>query len=606
MTTLFKDIQQHAYRLASHFAERDSLFEDIRRVFHLEWADRPTGDWIKETLSPSGYNAVIGAVRLMTSTEPQITAAGDRVRGDKLERAARAMWDGSTRIHMRPPHYDLIFSGVLYGEAACSVNKTADLLEIARAGGNKGQIARATYIAGEAPYLFESYNPATCYPDRDVLGLRGMLRKYKSSYGEVMDQWGEAAREQLQQSGAVVDRLFECVVYDWYDWEQRCVWVEANAEPVYHEDHGLPFLPVGWGIVEGSHIFDKPELQRLPLLYGYFKSGMWQRENLSLTTIFTLIHALATNPQLIYENPSGDDTPLRISREMPGGITRLPPGAKLQPFNEKVLDPSLLTGLGLTQSYAEESTISKQALGAPPKDALAFSAISLLVQAGRLPLMGVKQVVGGIVASVMNNALRWYKEDAEGVTFYSASTGDPIDITPEDIPDRAVVTVSLDPDLPQDKLQMANVAASMLQAGIADKAWVREHILGIGQSDEMDERIWMERRLEAELETRLMEVSELAKAELAVRVQEIMAEAQARKPTPGPGAVMGGLPGGMGSSGPGGGMAPRGGPPGAAGGQQMEMGMMPEQAGPYPPGGVGEGAPLNGPLPVPDGQGPME
>lgn len=572
MTTKFSDINKHATLLASNFSARDALFDDIARVFHFKWEDKPAGDWIKATLAPTGYNAVIGAVRLMTSTEPQISAGGERVSADKLERAARAMWEGAGRVHMRPPHYDLIFSGVLFAEMCASVSKTADLVAIAEETGAKGQLLRARYIAGEAPYLFQSYNPRTCYVDRDDLGVRGLLRKYVTTWGAMVDQWGKTALDRA--GGDTYDRLTAITVWDWIDWEQRCVWAEGQ-EPMYHEDTGLKFFPVGHGIVEGSYLFDKPEEQRLPLLYAYFKSGMWQRENLSLTTMFTLIHTLAANPQLVLEGAE-DDEQVRVDRNIPGGMVRLRRGQRLLPLAEKVLDPAQMTGLGLTQQYAEESTIPKQALGAPPKDALAFSAISLLVQAGRLPLMGTKQVGGQVVGYLLNSALRWYKEDAEGVEFYSRKAGEAVEIAPEDIPDRAVVKVELEPDLPQDKLNLANIADALVRGGLASKEWVRQNILTIGQSDQMDRDQWKERVSEAQLDLTIKEMQAELEMKLAQKAQQMQARG-ATAPAPGAGGPMP--------------VDPR-----AGGGAQPP-------AGPYPPGGqVTEGAPLTAPLPPGNGQ----
>jgi len=58
-----------------------------------------------------------------------------------------------------------------------------------------------------------------------------------------------------------------------------------------------------------------------------------------------------------------------------------------------------------------------------------------------------------------------------------------------DIPDDLIIDVKLEADLPQDKLQMANVAAIMKQNGFVSDEWIRENILNIGQSDEMTKKV---------------------------------------------------------------------------------------------------------------------
>jgi hypothetical protein len=44
------------------------------------------------------------------------------------------------------------------------------------------------------------------------------------------------------------------------------VWVEGTSKPIYHEEHGLGFLPVVSQITEGVSFFDSPEKQRLPAI----------------------------------------------------------------------------------------------------------------------------------------------------------------------------------------------------------------------------------------------------------------------------------------------------------------------------------------------------
>ncbi len=73
----FDDIRQTCATLKSTYGARDALYEELRRMVHMEWSEVPSGDWIKETMSPSAYNALIGAVRLMVSTEPQINVPFD-------------------------------------------------------------------------------------------------------------------------------------------------------------------------------------------------------------------------------------------------------------------------------------------------------------------------------------------------------------------------------------------------------------------------------------------------------------------------------------------------------------------------------------------------
>lgn len=573
----FQRIRQHCIRLAGLFGARDAMFEEIRQQFHMEWQEMPSGEWIKPTMSPSSYNAVIGAVRLMTSTDPQLSAGFGPAK-DKLERAARAMWNSSSRVSLRPAHYDLILSGLLFGEVVASVDRTSDLLEFAKKSGRAEQIARAEYIAAETPYLITTYNPATCYPDRDHLGLRGLLRKTKQTWGEVVDTWGDAAL----LLAPTRRRLDEVDVWDWYDWRQRVVWADQYSEPIYMEDHGLPFMPVVHALIEGTGLFVQPEHQRFPMLYSVWKSGMWKRENLSLTTLFTLIFNLASNPLLVHE--TNDEDPLVIDRTVPGGVTKIKPGEKLAPLVEKVIDASQEFGLTLAKEYNEKSTINQIALSGQLAAGghLSYSAISLMMQSARLPLTGIKQVGGWVIAALLNISMRWYKADSKGIKFYHMQDGQEIDIQPSDIPERVAFSCALEPDIPSDKMNLTNIADLLVRSGLASKRWARENILSIGQSDDMDKEIWGDQRLTTELQNKLQELTALKQAEVQQRIQQAqmaMQQQMAAQQMPPPGA---------GPQGP----NPQPALASAPGAPQPPLNNLP------PGGQVGPGGPMTAPMPT--------
>jgi hypothetical protein len=616
------DIKHYASRLVARYSERDAMFEDIRRMFHMEWQEQPKADWIKSTMSPTAYNAAIGAIRLLTASEPQLSAPFDetddysRAVSEKMETAAKAMWNGSGRVSLRPAHYEVVFSAVLFGEVCASVTKTADLLRYAEASGNKASTARMKHVAGETPYLFKIYDPRTCYPEYDSFGLRSFLRRTLTTWGEVVDSWGKMA---LAAEPGAHENDEQVVVNDWWDWENRCVWVDrggvtpapsggaavsliGGGTPILFEPHGLSFLPVVAQLAEGSFMFDKPENQRQPLLYALYKSGLWKRENLTLTVLYSLIFALGSNP-LLKRKTKNPGQPLIIDRSMPAGVVDVEPDEDIGPFIEKIFDPSLLTGLDLAQRLNTESTIPKQALGGAPMSGMSFSAISLLAQSGRLPLTAPKQLGAAAISNMLIAALRWFKQDGGKEKFYRR--GGYVELNPDEMPERVVIECTLEPDLPQDRLQQLHAAALAKNLKLAPKRWIRENFLSIGQSGNIDKEIWMEDRVDAELQALLaklqakvqLEIQAQAQQQQAAMQQAQQAQAQAMQQQVG-GGMGGGAP--M----PGGGMPP-GGQAGAGAPQGMseeEMAMQMAQSsgenGALPPGGeVGPGQPLNSPLP---------
>lgn len=607
--TTIDDIRNEATALISRYALRDEMLEDIRKMFHMEWTDLPSGDWIKATMSPSAYNAVIGAVRLMTSTEPQISVPFDESDGQQkrssetIEKACKAMWNGSGRVSMRPVHYDAILSGFLFAEICGSVSKTSDLVEYAEKSKNKARIARMKHVASRTPYLFKFYDPATCYPDYDTFGLRAMVRRVETSWSDVLAAWGELAEDAMGVDKKPGEKV---TLNDWYDWEYRAVWLDKCTKPILCEPHELGFLPIVCQITDGTALFDDPELCRFPLLYPVWKSGLWRRENLSLTTVYSLIHALGSNPLLLRKTNS-PGAPITINRSIPGGIVDLLPDEQLAPLMEKVVDPSQMQGLQMAGNLIEQSTISKQALGSPPTSGMSFSAISLLTQSGRLPLMGVKQMGAQAIANMLIAALTWYKQGAKGAGKLKYKN-EAIELHPDDIDEYPVLNVNLEPDLPQDKLQLAQIAAMLKNANLASTRWVQENILQIGQSQAMTKEIWMEQRQDAEKQKALAMVQAQGQAMAQMQTQAMQQamqaqQAQQAQSQPQPPQEQLATPESA--------MSPTGAPEQAQDQPKLE-GLPPDQmmallqrlkgGSALPPGGqVQPGAPLSGPLP-PRGQ----
>src|SRR3990167_3912655 len=308
----FDDIRETCTRLKGIYSGRDTLYEELRRMVHMEWSEQPTGDWIKSTMSPSAYNALIGAVRLMVSTEPQINVPFDEAQtqakqaSGKIEQACKAMWAGSGRIAQRPVHYEVVFSALMFAEICASVTRTADLLKDAEGTKNPALIKRMTRVAATTPYLLNVYNPATCYGDFDLYGLRGMLRRTATTWGEVLATWGARAEAAVGKRASTLKAHDAVTLSDWYDWRYRAVWLDETDDAILCDEHELDFLPCVDQIVDGTMLFTRPELQRFPRLSARHKSSLWKRENLGLTVVYSLIHALGSNPLLVQETDETD------------------------------------------------------------------------------------------------------------------------------------------------------------------------------------------------------------------------------------------------------------------------------------------------------------
>ena len=64
-----------------------------------------------------------------------------------------------------------------------------------------------------------------------------------------------------------------------------------------------------------------------------------------------------------------------------------------------------------------------------------------------------------------------------------------LELKAESIPEDITVSVVIDVDMPQDKLQNANVASMVVDRGLASKEWARESLLNINSPGEMEKDI---------------------------------------------------------------------------------------------------------------------
>jgi len=558
----FEDVKTRSQELKTSLGGQRAIFDAMERMYFMDDDENYGSRYpnTKLTLSPDGRNAAMGATRLLTSTDPQFKVdIEDREMGEAIERGCRRMWDGVGKIAGSPVHFDMVTSAIVYDRVHLAITSTADLVKVA-AGRGPAHKARAEKLAKRTPFMFDVWNPRDCYPEYDRLGLSGHLRVVEVLAGDVRSAYGEKGLENYKATEPLT-------LNEWFDLDYHVVWVDGVSEPLLNVSHKLPFIPVVVASVYGSTgLFTKAEEQLQPFLYTLWKSGLWQRQNLAMTVMYTMMAKIGSNPIMVYHR-NMPEKELTLDWDNPGGIVTLDAGESLAPLQRQTLDPSLLEGLKLADSRVSESTIYKQALGQNIGAASPYSSLALLSQAGRLPLVNPQRRVGWAIGQAMEIAWAWLAHDGKEFA----------DVKGKSLPEDLEIVVNLDIDLPQDKLQMANVAQGLVGGGLASVEWVRENILNIGQSGKETERIWTERAQDAMTEAYVRDQIEAE----ARRKQEEAQMQQAQQMPPGGAGMAPGMPPGAGPTPdmgmpPGGaGMAP-GMPPGMEGVPPEMAGMPPE------------------------------
>ena len=213
---------------------------------------------------------------------------------------------------------------------------------------------------------------------------------------------------------------------------------------------------------------------------------MWERLNLINTLNFTNLFSYAMLPAFVHEKGE-QDSEILPDFSVAGGVLHLNPGDKFAPMKREVINQDIMFSKQMLDQQIEESTMYRQALGGGDPNNAAFSSIALLSQSGRLPLITPQRTGGAGIGQAFEIMFTLMKANATKRTFLAEHGLEKI--ATSEIPDDLVIDVKLEADLPQDKLQMANVAAIMKQNGFVSDEWIRENILNIGQSDEMTKKV---------------------------------------------------------------------------------------------------------------------
>jgi hypothetical protein len=471
----FKTVQERADDLVDNDQERVDLYERMREMFAMDWSGEPKADWIRKVVSPDAYDAAIGVMRLMMAAEPQITVAStteeagsaeEIVRDDQTERGLKAILRRSDRAREVAWVYDAALSATLFGEIVARVGNSADVAELSD---NKVLQAQAQRV----PFTIECLNPAGVFTEADAFGTKRVVITQDTTVGAVKEFWGKEA-DSLDG-----DDEDEIELYDYWDRTWRCVYVKGATDPIVLEKHELPFIPVIRKVVQGTLLWTRDEGHTVfPLLYAMYESGMWDAQNIALTMIYSIAYAMGSVPFLAVKKKSAALPDPEIDWSKPGINVELVDGVDLERIAMDAVPEEMLAVLNLVEGKVPEMLMPKVVFGQAPGATMAFSAINLLTQGGRLPLVPIQERLGDVIAAVCEVILRWSIDRAEQVEVWDAGALAKIDPARLDA-DRLWVDVRIEPDVPQDRMQVGTLVSQLVQSGVISRKTGREwmHIL---------------------------------------------------------------------------------------------------------------------------------
>ena len=498
MAKTFDDYRDEDDDTVASYTERDKMFKELEKIFFMRW---PEGEQVRNaiqsamlTLSPDPRNQLIGAVRLMTATDPVFKVPGDEFGefSTSLEEWCAANWQSAGRLAGSPIHYDLVMSALLYGEAHLAIKSTAEMSKLQKGRGD-AYAKRVDKAARRTPYLYTALYPPSCYPKFDDLGLYCHVRECETTAERLINAYGKKAEDAMTAMGkSGKDKV---TFRERWDLDKWLVYVVKSDVKIVDEDNSMGFIPIEACVTEGSYnLFSNTAEQRMPFLYGVYKSDMWGKQNLALTVMATMAFLIGANPMYVYKraDPSKE---LNIDVSKPGLVT-IDQGEEFGPMNKAIIDPSIREVYAVASQSVVESTMYKQALGAPLGGSN-YSYTALLSQSGRLPLVSPQKRLEWLIGSAMEKSLDWLRGDKEKKSKAYAN-GKPVEIDLEAIGEDVTITCKLSVKLPQEALQMAAIASSFRQGNpLMPDEWIVTEILGEEAPEKIKRKIWSEKAADA-------------------------------------------------------------------------------------------------------------
>ncbi|MDP2662907.1 MAG: hypothetical protein Q8R28_19505, partial [Dehalococcoidia bacterium] len=217
---------------------------------------------------------------------------------------------------------------------------------------------------------------------------------------EIKDFWGKKADK--------VDADAEYTLFDYCDFEERCVWATEGDEPsktgadkdlvILKEEYDYNFLP--WVCVRGS---GRNEYR--PLLYGAWKAEQWITSNLIGTLAVSQGVSEMGRPRVRISGPNPDSVQYEFGK--PGGEYLVPPGHDVRDMEDRGLDPALREAFDRSVADMGRSTIPSILVTTEAQAGEPFSGYNLRIQQAIKSLLRQKRLTESWFGGAYRQMLEW-------------------------------------------------------------------------------------------------------------------------------------------------------------------------------------------------------
>lgn len=557
-------IKEQADRLVSFWGPRDQRMDQEYKLYSLA-RDQYTGTGELVVLNLP-YVVIEKGATLLGKQVPNLDVVPPRNElrepAQQIEDFLRYVWSRWDDIYADALHNSLRRSLAHYlllrGWTALRISYDADA-------GDSGD----PYAL---PVKLKPYDPRQIYPMVGDGGLQYVVHRYRTTVGELIDEWPEADKLFKGRGGLQQDPLESLEVTAYYDDWYHCVYCDQGVikPPTAHEYGFVPWrVGVAYGSDVGATANDQSGWVRnvgLSLLSGF--ADMYRQLNKVMSQMATEVARAAKPPLLYFYDPSNPEEPQPLKYES-GAVNYLVyDRERVEPLHLTPSPGSAGPLMDALRQGIDMAALPAQIFGIMPPGASGY-AQTLMAEAAEDQLFPGITALARIIRTASEQALEIIRDLHDGPVGYyvkdrnSGQWTGGLTIDPELIAEVGCrVQVNFRQVSPRDKAMMANLAKLLTEAKLISLETARDEYLELENPGRENERVLTDLvYLDQEVVKGLREVAlrrsdpELAEAVALGRQLAQQEAAMQTPPPPGPpGLPPPGLPPGMGP--------PPGGPPG--------------------------------------------
>lgn len=518
--------QELAQRMIKDDEKRNLVNEEYDDMDHVDWK---LPDALKKVQgmraapSTDPHDSISTGVRVLSSLkegielQPLASNPETKQKANQDERALDWLMQQVNKRRQGTVQRSVVRSALKYDEVIAQV---IDLdFQIKNKKPFEGDTKREEAARRFGRFVVNTYHPNDVHVMHSSYMPEAFLLCQKRKAKAVMKEWGKLASKLKK----LADEDNDVKYYYYQDYDDTVVWCTGDRDDdvvveIMRDEHNLPFLP--WVARVGGDTMEHDAVhRRRPLLYSIAQSDSWHTQNVARSILYSEIMFYAMAPRSKEEGPMPEST-TEQDFGSPGRTVKVTPSNTLDQMTPPGLDPSLREAVAMIREEQAKSTVANILQGGDVAPGTAFASLNLQTQTAVGALKPAKELAEYALADIYTLFLlyaHYTENDIDGYGTGKADRGELYSIKWGEIdPEKIYLSVELKPDVPLDRMQKANTAMMMVQAGIYSKERAMED-MGITDPDAVTKEMFFERLTDAQLQNIIQ--TQMAESQMQLQMQ---------------------------------------------------------------------------------------